>query len=85
MPALTGTASAASPLNVFVGYFDTHTVPFSSNQPNPWPYKDPSSFVGTPCPNYPNDTTCWDASALRLDNPGSTDVDRRRRHRRHRH
>ena len=74
VPALTGTASAASPLNVFVGYFDTHTVPFSSNQPNPWPYKDPSSFVGTPCPNYPNDTTCWDASALRLDNPGSTDV-----------
>jgi fibronectin type 3 domain-containing protein len=74
VPALTGTASAASPLNVFVGYFDTHTVPFSSNQPNPWPYKDPSSFVGTPCPNYPNDTTCWDASALRLDNPGSADV-----------
>jgi fibronectin type 3 domain-containing protein len=73
-PTLTGTASAASPLNAFVGYFDTHTVPFSSNQPNPWPYKDPSSFVGTPCPNYPNDTTCWDASALRLDNPGSTDV-----------
>ena len=74
VPGLTGIASAASPLNVFVGYFDTHTVPFSSNQPNPWPYKDPSSFLGTPCPNYPNDTTCWDASALRLDNPGSTDV-----------
>ena len=74
VPVLTGTASAATPLNVFVGYFDTHTVPFSSNQPNPWPYKDPSSFVGTPCPNYPNDTTCWDASALRLDNPGSADV-----------
>jgi fibronectin type 3 domain-containing protein len=73
-PGLTGVASAASPLNVSVGYFDTHTVPFSSNQPNPWPYKDPSSFVGTPCPNYPNDTTCWDTSALRLDNPGSTDV-----------
>jgi len=73
-PGLIGIASAASPLSVFVGYFDTHTVPFSSNQPNPWPYKDPSSFVGTPCPNYPNDTTCWDASALRLDNPGSTDV-----------
>src|SRR5690242_2802470 len=73
-PGLTGVASAASPLNVLVGYFDTHTVPFSSNQPNPWPYKDPSSFVGTPCPNYPNDTTCWDASALRLDNPGSADV-----------
>ena len=73
-PALTSTVSAASPLNIFVGYFDTHTVPFSSNQPNPWPYKDPSSFDGTPCPNYPNDTTCWDASALRLDNPGSADV-----------
>jgi fibronectin type 3 domain-containing protein len=74
VPALTGTASAASPLNVFIGYFDTHTVPFSSNQPSPWPYKDPTSFIGTPCPNYPNDTTCWDSSAIRLDNPGSTDV-----------
>src|ERR1700704_1307948 len=74
IPVLTSTASAASPLNVFAGYFDTHTVPFSSNQPNPWPYKDPSSFGGTPCPNYPNDTTCWDASAIRLDNPGSADV-----------
>jgi fibronectin type 3 domain-containing protein len=67
-------ASAASPLNVFVGYFDTHSLPFSANQPNPWPYTNPSSFDGTPCPNYPNDTTCWDASAIRLDNPGSTDV-----------
>ncbi|MGH3172449.1 MAG: fibronectin type III domain-containing protein [Streptosporangiaceae bacterium] len=74
IPALTSTVSAASPLNIFVGYFDTHTVPFSSSQPNPWPDKDPSSFDGTPCPNYPNDTTCWDASALRLDNPGSADV-----------
>jgi fibronectin type 3 domain-containing protein len=73
-PVLTSTASAASPLNVFAGYFDTHSVPFSSNQPSPWPYKDPSSFDGTPCPNFPNDTTCWDASAIRLDNPGSTDV-----------
>jgi fibronectin type 3 domain-containing protein len=67
-------ASAASPLNVFAGYFDTHSVPFSSNQPNPWPFTDPSSFDGTPCPSYPNDTTCWDAGAIRLDNPGSTDV-----------
>jgi hypothetical protein len=74
VPALISPASAASSLNVFAGYFDTHTVPFSSNQPNPWPYKDPSSYVGTPCPNYPNDTTCWDTSALRLDNPGSADV-----------
>ena len=67
-------ASAASPLDVFVGYFDTHSVPFSANQPNPWPYTNPSSFAGTPCPTYPNSSTCWDASALRLDNPGSTDV-----------
>ncbi len=74
VPTLISPAWAASPLNVFAGYMDTHTVPFSSNQPNPWPYKDPSSYVGSPCPNYPNDTTCWDASALRLDNPGSTDV-----------
>jgi len=74
VPALTASAAAVSPLNVFVGYFDTHTVPFSSNQPNPWPYTDSSSFVGTPCPKYPNDTTCWDASAIRLDNPGSAAV-----------
>ena len=73
-PGVAGPASAASPLNVFAGYMDTHSVPFSSNQPNPWPFTDPSSYVGSPCPRYPNDTTCWDASALRLDNPGSTDV-----------
>ena len=76
LPLVTGatSASAATPLNVFVGYMDTHTVGFSTNQPNPWPYTDPSSYDGSPCPSYPNDTTCWDASAVRLDNPGSTDV-----------
>jgi fibronectin type 3 domain-containing protein len=73
-PGMVSPASAASPLNVFVGYFDTHEFPFTANQPNPWPYKDPSSFDGTPCPKYPNDTTCWDAGAIRLDNPGATDV-----------
>jgi len=73
-PVLVPPASAASPLNVFVGYMDTHTVGFSSNQPNPWPYTNSASFDGTPCPGYPNDTSCWDASAVRLDNPGSTDV-----------
>jgi fibronectin type 3 domain-containing protein len=67
-------ASAASSLSVFVGYFDTHSVPSSANQPNPWPYKDSSSFDGTPCPSYPNDTTCWDAGAIRLDNPTSSDI-----------
>lgn len=67
-------ATAATGLNVFVGYMDTHTVGFSANQPSPWPYTDPTSFVGSPCPRYPNDTTCWDAAALRLDNPGSTDI-----------
>jgi fibronectin type 3 domain-containing protein len=73
-PGMASPAAAASPLNVFVGYFDTHEFPFTANQPNPWPYKDPSSFDGTPCPKYPNDTTCWDAGAIRLDNPGATDV-----------
>ncbi len=67
-------ASAATPLTVLVGYMDKHTVGFSTKQPNPWPYTDSSSFAGSPCPKYPNDTTCWDASAIRLDNPGSTDV-----------
>ena len=73
-PGMIGTASAATPLNVFVGYMDTHSVPSSAKQPTPWPYTDPSSFDGSPCPNFPKDTTCWDASAIRLDNPGSTDV-----------
>ncbi|HEV2257826.1 MAG TPA: fibronectin type III domain-containing protein, partial [Streptosporangiaceae bacterium] len=73
-PMLASPASAASPLSVFVGYMDTHTVGFSSNQPSPWPFTNSSSFDGTPCPGYPNDTSCWDASAVRLDNPGSTDV-----------
>ena len=67
-------AAAAPSLNVFVGYMDTHTLAFSAAQPNPWPYTDPTSFVGSPCPNYPNDGTCWDASAVRLDNPGTSDV-----------
>ena len=69
-----GGASAATPLNVFVGYMDTHSGGFSVNQPTPWPYTDPTSYSGSPCPAYPNDTTCWDASAVRLDNPGNTDV-----------
>jgi hypothetical protein len=69
-----GHALAATPLNVFVGYMDTHAVPSSPNQPNPWPYTDPSSFVGSPCPNFPNSTACWDGGAVRLDNPGSTNV-----------
>src|SRR5579864_8530264 len=74
VPGLASPAKAASSLNVFAGYMDTHTVGFSSNQPNPWPYTDPTSFDGTPCPGYPNDTTCWDASAIRLTNPGSAAV-----------
>ena len=73
-PAVIWPASAASPLNVFVGYMDTHTVPFSSKQPKPWPYQNPSSFIGTPCPSYPNTTKCWDAAAVRLVNPGGTRV-----------
>ena len=70
----TAPAAAATPLNIFVGYMDTHTVASSSSQPNPWPYTDPSSYVGSPCSNFGHTTTCWDASAIRLDNPGSSDV-----------
>jgi len=67
-------ADAAGGLDVYVGYMDTHTAPFSSRQPNPWPYTDQSRYVGTPCPSYGASTTCWDASALRLVNSGSTDI-----------
>ncbi|HET7357916.1 MAG TPA: fibronectin type III domain-containing protein [Nocardioidaceae bacterium] len=67
-------ADAASGLDVYVGYMDTHTLPFSSQQPNPWPYTDQSRYVGTPCPSYGASTTCWDASAVRLVNNGATDI-----------
>lgn len=66
-------ADGATPLNIFVGYMDTHATVSSPNQPNPWPYTDRSSFVGSPCPTYPS-KTCWDTSAIRLDNPGSTAI-----------
>jgi fibronectin type 3 domain-containing protein len=72
---LTGAAASAAPgLDIYVGYMDTHTVGSSSQQPSPWPYKDPSSYVGTPCSGYPSSTTCWDASAVRLVNSGGTDI-----------
>ncbi len=72
--AVLAPASAATPLNVFVGYMDTHSAASSSKQPSPWPYTDPSSYVGSPCPTYPKSTTCWDAGAVRLDNPGGVDI-----------
>ena len=73
-PGLMGMATASQPLVVYVGYMDTHSKAFSSNQPSPWPYKDSSSFIGSPCPNYPNATNCWDAAAIRLVNPTGSNV-----------
>ena len=67
-------ADAATGLDVYVGYMDTHTVATSSQQPNPWPYTDASRYVGTPCPSFGSTNACWDASALRLVNNGSADV-----------
>ncbi len=71
-------ASADSGLQVYVGYMDTHggTVP-SANSPNPWPNTDPSSFIGTPCPQWPTSSAyniCWDAAAIRLVNTTSSPV-----------
>jgi len=67
-------ADAATPLNIYVGYMDTHSQATSAKQPTPWPYTDPTSYVGSPCSSFGNSTTCWDAAAVRLDNPGSADV-----------
>src|SRR5690349_15740080 len=57
-------ASADSGLQVYVGYMDTHGSPVPSpNSPSPWPYTDPSSFIGTPCPQWPSSSAynvCWD-------------------------
>ena len=65
-------ASGATGLNVFVGYMDTHTVRSSAKQPSPWPYRPDQLRRFTR--RHPTSTTCWDASALRLDNPGSVDI-----------
>src|SRR6266852_5996433 len=66
--------AAQQPLAVYVGYMDTHTSSPTPNQPNPWPFTSPSNYSGSPCSGYPTSTTCWDASAIRLDNPNSSPV-----------
>src|SRR5216684_4089922 len=66
--------AAQQPLAVYVGYMDTHTSSPAPNQPNPWPFTSPSNYSGSPCSGYPTSTTCWDASAIRLDNPNSSPV-----------
>ncbi len=62
-------AAARSGLRVYVGYMDTHTEATSGRQPRPWPFRKPGRFVGSPCGNFGKSTTCWDAAAVRLDNP----------------
>jgi fibronectin type 3 domain-containing protein len=66
--------AAVQPLAVYTGYMDTHTSSPTSNQPNPWPFTSPSNYVGTPCSGWPTSNTCWDAAAIRLDNPNSTPI-----------
>src|SRR5216684_8819409 len=66
--------AAQQPLAVYVGYMDTHTSSPTPNLPNPWPFTSPSNYSGSPCSGYPTSTTCWDASAIRLDNPNSSPV-----------
>src|SRR5216683_2926869 len=66
--------AAQQPLAVYVGYMDTHTSSPTPNQPNPWPFTSPNNYIGSPCSGYPTSTTCWDASAIRLDNPNSSPV-----------
>lgn len=67
-------ASTGPRLKVYVGYMDTHTVPSSRRQPDPWPYRQPRHFVGSPCAHYGTSIHCWDASAVRLDNRGPRPV-----------
>ena len=69
-----GPAQAATRLTVYVGYMDTHTAASSAKQPRPWPFKHRSRFVGSPCDDFGGSRTCWDAGAVRIDNPGSRDV-----------
>jgi hypothetical protein len=73
LPLGPGTAADAGlrpRLKVYVGYMDTHTRPSSPRQPRIWPYRNKHRFVGTPCRHYGTSPDCWDASAIRLDNPG---------------
>lgn len=69
-PALLAPADASPRpgLKVYVGYMDTHTLPRSRRQPDPWPYRQHQHFVGTPCRHYGTSHWCWDAATVRLDN-----------------
>src|SRR5690349_6688373 len=58
-------------LRVYVGYMDTHTSPSSPRQPRIWPYRSKHRFVGSPCAHFGKSRDCWDASAIRIDNPGN--------------
>jgi hypothetical protein len=71
---LPAAADASGGLDLYVGYMDTHTAATSSRQPDPWPYTDPSRYIGTPCPDFGSTNACWDASALRLVNTTSGDI-----------
>jgi fibronectin type 3 domain-containing protein len=66
--------AAVQPIAVYTGYMDTHTSSPTPNQPNPWPFTSPSNYVGSPCSGWPTSTTCWDAAAIRIDNPNSTPI-----------
>jgi hypothetical protein len=72
--AVVAPTAAAKPLNVFVGNLDTPTVPYSPQQPSPWSLTDPSRCVGSPRPNFPNDTICWYADSGRILNGGGVDT-----------
>jgi hypothetical protein len=67
-------ASTGTRLKVYVGYMDTHTAASSRRQPDPWPFRQPRHFVGSPCAHYKTSIHCWDASAVRLDNRGPRPV-----------
>ena len=63
-------------LRVYVGYMDTHTRPSSPRQPRIWPYRKHRRFVGSPCRHYGRSQDCWDAAAIRIDNPGDRPIRR---------
>ncbi len=69
----------AGPLSVFVGYAEDKEIntPDSAAFPTPWAGSPQTTFLGGTVPGQAacgTLTVCYDAGAIRLDNPGTTPV-----------
>jgi hypothetical protein len=79
VPHTTVTVQQAGPLSVFVGYAEDKEIntPDSAAFPTPWAGSPQTTFLGGTVPGQAacgTLTVCYDAGAIRLDNPGTAPV-----------